>query len=109
MRLRRCLGLAAGLLAPAPLVAQEPQSASTSLAVPQWAFPRPRPTTGTAKPDSVQLRHVPRSTRAYTDAQIASLFAVPDWHPASHPSMPAVVENGRRPTVFACGYCHLPD
>lgn len=77
--------------------------------VPQWAFPRPRPTTGTAKPDSIQLRHVPRSTRAYTDAQISSLFSVPDWHPASHPPMPPVVENGRRPAVYACGYCHLPD
>jgi len=109
MQLSRSVCLAAALLAPVPLAGQELQSASSSMAVPQWAFPRPRPTTGAGKADSVRLRHVPRSTRAYTDAQIASLFSVPDWHPASHPRMPPVVENGRRPTVFACGYCHLPD
>jgi len=34
---------------------------------------------------------------------------VPDWHPADHPAMPEIVSHGRKPDVFACGYCHLPN
>jgi cytochrome c553 len=41
--------------------------------------------------------------------QISDLFAVPDWHPATHPTMPAVVARGQKPNLYACGYCHLPN
>jgi len=40
---------------------------------------------------------------------VLDLFSVPDWHPETHPAMPAVVAHGRKPTVMACAFCHLPD
>ena len=55
------------------------------------------------------LRRVPRSRAAFTAVQVRDLFAVVDWHPDSHPAMPDVVSHGRKPAVFACGFCHLPD
>jgi len=33
----------------------------------------------------------------------------PDWHPADHSPMPAIVARGRPPAVVACGYCHRAD
>ena len=33
----------------------------------------------------------------------------PDWHPADHSPMPAIVARGRPPAVAACGYCHRAD
>lgn len=55
------------------------------------------------------LLHVPNSRLAFTRAQVTDLFAPPDWHPDSHPPMPAIVARGRKPDGHACGYCHLPD
>jgi cytochrome c553 len=75
---------------------------------PAWAYPvnppgaRPAPDDGTPK-------HVPGSAAAFTWTQIRDLFKVPDWHPDDHPAMPEVVATGRKPSVFACGYCHLPN
>jgi cytochrome c553 len=40
---------------------------------------------------------------------MSSAFNVPDWHPEGHPTMPAVVAQGRRPVMIPCGFCHLPD
>ncbi len=75
---------------------------------PAWAFPvaAPAPAAGL---DSVTRRHVPGSTAAFTDAQAADYFDVLDWHPEGHPPMPAIVAHGRKPAVFACGYCHLAE
>lgn len=36
------------------------------------------------------------------------LFTVPDPRPSDHGAMPEVVAHGRKPDVFACGFCHLP-
>jgi cytochrome c553 len=47
---------------------------------------------------------------AFTRAQINAIaVAAPDWHPEEHPAMPDIVAKGRAPTVFACGFCHLPN
>jgi cytochrome c553 len=82
--------------------------------LPIWAYPvlppapprtGPRPA---ATPDET-LRHVPGSSAGYTRAQIGTLFGVPDWFPDAHPKMPAVVSEGRKPDVGACGHCHLPN
>jgi cytochrome c553 len=54
-------------------------------------------------------QHVPGSTATFTLAQIDDLFTPPDWHPAAHPRMPEIVARGRKPDVYACGYCHLPN
>jgi cytochrome c553 len=34
---------------------------------------------------------------------------VPDWYPDIHPPMPDIVAHGRKPDVYACGHCHLPN
>lgn len=77
---------------------------------PYWAFavdpPSPSPK---EKPAGNAPRHVPNSKQSYTLSQIADLFSVPDWHPDGHPKMPEVVAQGRKPDVYACGYCHLPN
>jgi len=78
--------------------------------VPNWADPMNPPANGAPPPpDDRMLLRVPNSRAAFTQAQVKDLFAVPDWHPDSHPSMPDVVARGRKPSVYACGYCHLPD
>jgi cytochrome c553 len=80
---------------------------------PAWAYVVDYPSASTSeaakkRPDG-ELRHIPGSTAAFTPAQIGDLFAAVDWHPEAHPVMPDVVAHGRKPDVFACGYCHLPN
>jgi cytochrome c553 len=79
---------------------------------PYWAYAVNPPTNtadASAQPDeSVQL-HIPGSKLSFTHSQIHDLFNVPDWHPSSHPPMPAIVAHGRKPDVYACAYCHLPN
>src|SRR5207302_582149 len=88
------LWLAAGLCA-----AQTP---------PEWAYPvnppgfKPRPDDGTP-------RHVPDSSASYSLTQLRDRFISPVWHPAEHPPQPEVGANGRKPDVFACGFCHRAD
>jgi cytochrome c553 len=60
-------------------------------------------------PDDGVPRHVPGSTVAFSVTQIRDLFVVPDWHPGDHPPLPGVVGVGRKPDLFACGYCHYPN
>ena len=77
--------------------------------LPLWAYPvSPVVANGVAAGDG-PLEHVPGSSVGYTKAQIADLFAVPDWFPGAHAAMPAVVAEGRKPAVYACGHCHLPN
>ena len=78
--------------------------------VPAWAFPGyTNPPLPNAKVDAVVKLRVPGSDVAFTQAQLADLFAAPDWFPASHAPMPDIVARGRRPDTLACAYCHLPD
>ena len=58
--------------------------------------------------DSTPLS-VPGGTVTFRRSQTTDRFFVPDWRPAEHPAMPPVVAHGRRPDVYACGYCHLPN
>jgi cytochrome c553 len=80
---------------------------------PIWAYPVMAPT-GTkpgapAKPDNTVMKTLPGSKVRFTDAGVSDRFKVPDWFPNAHPPMPDVVAHGRKPDVFACGYCHLPN
>jgi cytochrome c553 len=78
--------------------------------VPAWAFPgNPAQAAESQRADDGSVLHVPGSQAAYTRAQLADLYSVPDWYPDAHPPMPAVVAHGRPPDVYACAYCHLPD
>jgi cytochrome c553 len=71
-----------------------------------WAYPvTPRP----EAPDSLILKQVPGSTKAYTQAQIDDPFNPPDWFPDQHPVMPPIVAQGQKPAVRACAQCHLPS
>jgi cytochrome c553 len=72
-----------------------------------WAYPAPPPINKPA--DNSVLKHVPGSTRAYTQAQIDDPFAPPDWFPNEHPPMPPVVAQGIKPGTLACARCHLPS
>ena len=38
-----------------------------------------------------------------------SRFHSPVWHPGDHPAQPPIVASGRKPNVFACGFCHRAD
>ena len=81
--------------------------AASRQAPPAWAYPIQPPVTP-APDDGVQKR-VPESTVALTLTQIRDLYVPPDWHPGDHPPMPEVVARGRKPELFACGYCHYPN
>lgn len=71
-----------------------------------WAYPAtPRP----EPPDTLVLKQVPGSERAYTQAQIDDAFNPPDWFPDEHPTMPPIVARGEKPAVRACALCHLPS
>jgi len=75
---------------------------------PAWAYAVNPPGLQPA-PDDGTLRHVPGSVAGFTVTQLRDLFNVPDWYPDDHPPMPDPVAHGRKPGVFACGFCHLPN
>lgn len=79
-----------------------------SQSTPYWAFCLNPDNTPASKVDN-NPRHVPGSDAAFTVAETQDLFSVPDWYPSEHPTMPEIVAHGRKPDVFACGYCHLPN
>ncbi|MFO1248069.1 MAG: c-type cytochrome [Alphaproteobacteria bacterium] len=75
--------------------------------LPLWAYPvtdKKFPAT-----DPAQVGHLPGTKVTFTRAGVNDRFNAPDWYPGSHPKMPNIVAHGRKPGVFACGYCHLPN
>lgn len=102
--------LGAGMfLRPSAFAAQTAGAVSqATVEVPDWLYPRP-----SAGPtpvfDSVTPLHVPHSRATFVEKQLHNLYFAPDWTPSTHPSMPAPVALGRRPAVYACAYCHMPD
>lgn len=85
--------------------------ADSNQTTPYWAYciNPDKPASSRAKQDENAAQHVPNSGASFTSKQIGDLFSVPDWHPSGHPAMPDVVAHGRKPDVYACGYCHLPN
>lgn len=77
-------------------------------AIPTWAYAQNPPNT-MAIPADNSIRHVPNSKSSYTFAQVKDLFFAPDWHPQDHVPLPEVVQYGRKPNVYACGFCHRAD
>lgn len=111
MKTRHFCALVLGLagLALGPAGAQGTAgTASQATPVPAWAYPV-NPKDFKPHPDDGSVRRVPGSTAGYTLSQTRDRFLAPDWHPADHPLMPAVVAGGRKPDVYACGYCHRAD
>jgi cytochrome c553 len=79
---------------------------------PYWAFAVNPPAAAddhAPKKDADVPQHLPGSSATVTLAQLSDLFAAPDWHSDGHPPMPETVARGRKPGLFACGYCHLPN
>jgi cytochrome c553 len=75
--------------------------------LPYWAYPvtdRKFPA-----PDPGQVGRLPGTKVTFKRAGVNDRFNAPDWYPGSHPRMPDIVAHGRKPNVFACGYCHLPN
>jgi cytochrome c553 len=87
------------LLAAAALAAEAP---------PRWAYPENNPNYKPPVDDGRAMR-VPDSTAGYTWSQLRDRFIAPVWHPGDHRPLPGIVANGRKPDVFACGYCHRAD
>ena len=87
------------------------RSADDGFAVPAWPYPGNPVSPGAAAPppDATTPLGLPGSDQSFTLAQVRDLFAAPDWYPSRHPPMPDIVAHGRKPTVYACGYCHLAD
>lgn len=75
---------------------------------PAWAYPIPSPDSRPV-PDSGAILRVPGTRAGYTRSQLRDRFLAPDWHPADHPKMPDIVAHGRKPDVYACGFCHRAD
>ena len=84
---------------PAPIASLQPP--------PPWAYAI-QPAVQLPPDDGVPKR-VPGSAAAITITEIRDLYVAPDWHPGDHPPMPGVVGRGRKPDMFACGYCHYPN
>jgi cytochrome c553 len=75
---------------------------------PAWAYPV-NPPDFKAPPDDGTPRQVPNSNLTLTLTQVRDRFFSPDWHPSDHPPQPEVVARGRKPELFACGFCHRAD
>lgn len=52
-------------------------------------------------------QQLPGSKRRYTQAEIDDYYAVPDWFPDDHPTMPRLVAQGDGDKIKACASCHL--
>lgn len=75
---------------------------------PAWAYPV-NPPDFKVRPEDGVLRRVPGSDATYSVTQLRDRFIGPVWHPGDHPPLPSIVAQGRKPNVFACGFCHRAD
>ena len=82
--------------------------AASAESPPAWAYPA-NPSDFKPPPDDGSIRRVPGSNAGYTLSQTRDRFVAPDWHPSDYPQMPEVVSRGKKPDVFACGFCHRAD
>jgi cytochrome c553 len=82
--------------------------AQNSDTAPAWAY-IVRPADYKAPVDDGKVLHVPDSKAGWTLTQLNDFFFAADWHPGDHPPMPDVVAHGRKPDLFACGFCHRAD
>jgi cytochrome c553 len=86
-------------------IAAQPQEPATT-GHPIWAFPvadKDQPPAA----DEKAPKHIPGSSKSYTQAQIDELSNPPDWFPEEHGPLPAVVAHGSGKDVPACASCHL--
>ena len=60
-------------------------------------------------PEDAEIRRIPGSPVSVTLGHTKDRFDPPDWWPKDHPAEPDIVAHGRKPDLFACSYCHLPN
>src|SRR5580692_2870220 len=77
--------------------------------LPIWAYPDHFSQGPSSGANRTEGEHLPGSKASYTRGEINQIFVVPDWYPDGHPPMPEVVAHGRKPDVYSCGHCHLPN
>ena len=90
------------------IVAMLPAAAIGAESALSWAYPvAPQ---GLPQPDPTKTFEAKgtKTGMKLTMQQINNQFGPPDWFPEEHPTMPAMVKNGRAPHVRACMLCHLP-
>ncbi len=100
--------LAVAILPLSVVVFAPPLPAYGAEGPPDWAY-QITPANFKPAPDDGVPRHVPNSSATYTVTQLRDRFIAPVWHPEDHPPLPPVVAQGRKPDVFACGFCHRAD
>lgn len=100
--------IAAACLASTVICAALAMTAASAADAPRWAYPENNSAYKPPADDGNPVR-VPDSAAGYTWSQLRDRFIAPVWHPGDHPPLPDVVAGGRRPDVFACGYCHRAD
>ena len=101
--------ISTAFLASAIICVTLPMTMATAADTPaRWAYIEDNPN---YKPpvDDGNLVRAPNSTAGYTWSQLRDQFIAPIWHPGNHPPLPDIVANGRRPDVYACGFCHRAD
>ena len=90
--------------------AQNPATPAATPSLPDWAYAASGPSRPEAPAPSPDIRTEPDSKASgWTIQQINDLFFVSDWYPETHPAMPPIVAQGRKPQIGACGHCHLPN
>jgi cytochrome c553 len=82
--------------------------AATPSEPPMWAYPINPPDFKPRAEDNIP-RRVPDSSATYSVTQLRDRFIAPIWRPNEHPALPSIVAEGRKPTVYACGFCHRAD
>src|SRR5688572_33226115 len=92
-------------LGTAPMISA---TASAQDTPPAWAYPV-NPPGFQPPPDDGTVRQSPGSKAGYTLTQLRDRFLAPNWHPGDYPAMPEIVAQGRKPEVYACGFCHRAD
>jgi cytochrome c553 len=107
--MNRLMKIAIAFLAPATVCVALPITMTTAGdSPPRWAYPENNPNYKPPVDDGNVVR-VPNSTAGYTWSQLRDRFIAPIWHPGDHRPLPDIVANGRKPDVFACGFCHRAD
>jgi cytochrome c553 len=103
MKVATALLISAISCAPLPVM-----MATAAESPPRWAYPENNPS---YKPpiDDGNVVRVPNSNGGYTWTQLRDRFIAPIWHPDDHRPLPDIVASGRKPDVFACGFCHRAD
>jgi cytochrome c553 len=70
-----------------------------------WAFPEPSP--DFPPEDLTKVKHLPGSTKSYTQGEIDNIYTPPDWYPDEHAPYPNVVARGEGKATPGCASCHL--